>query len=292
MSASRRPTAVSGRRAALTTTTATADPKADGGTTGYQIIDGDGVVVVGDNGGTLLPVTDADVAAAASGADHQFRDDTVEGVHYRIATLGQTGGYAVQVGRPIDDLDRTITGLMIGFGVLALVGIAAAGALGRLVARRTLGPVSRLGAAARDVAATQDPSLPVPESGGAELEQLGRSINSMLASLSDLREHERRLIDDAAHELRTPLTSLRTNIELLSSGRTLSSIDRDELLADLSEQMEEFSNLVGDLDAFAGVITPPTTNEWSTSPRWSAHPHVDAARRGTWTSSFASSSPA
>ena len=73
------------------------------------------------------------------------------------------------------------------------------------------------------------------ESGGAELEQLGRSINSMLASLSELREHERRLIDDAAHELRTPLTSLRTNIELLSSGRTLSTKDREELLAPLMQ---------------------------------------------------------
>jgi two-component system sensor histidine kinase MprB len=73
----------------------------------------------------------------------------------------------------------------------------------------------------------------------------------MLSSLSDLREHERRLIDDAAHELRTPLTSLRTNIELLSSGRALPDGDRQELLLDLREQMVEFSNLVGDLDALA-----------------------------------------
>lgn len=41
----------------------------------------------------------------------------------------------------------------------------------------------------------------------------------MLASLTESREHERRLIDDAAHELRTPLTSLRTNIEVLATGK-------------------------------------------------------------------------
>ena len=226
-------------------------PNADGGTTGYQIIDAAGVVVVGNSGGTLLPVDGGDIAAAVSGSGIRLRDAVIEGVDYRIATAGQSGGYAVQVGRPIDDINRTLSGLTIGFGVLALTGIAFAAVLGRLVARRALGPVSRLGAAARTVAETQDPTLPVPESGGAELEQLGHSINSMLRSLTELREHERRLIDDAAHELRTPLTSLRTNIEMLSTRRTLSVADRDELMLDLREQMEEFSNLVGDLDALA-----------------------------------------
>ncbi|HEY0519503.1 MAG TPA: HAMP domain-containing sensor histidine kinase, partial [Ilumatobacteraceae bacterium] len=226
-------------------------PKADGGTTGFQVIDTTGAVIVGNDGGTLLPIDAADTAAAISGSGTRLRDAVIEGVSYRIATVGQSGGYAVQVGRPIDDVDRTLNGLTIGFGVLALAGIAVAAVLGRLVARRALGPVSRLGAAARTVAETQDPTLPVPESGGAELEQLGQSINSMLRSLTELREHERRLIDDAAHELRTPLTSLRTNIELLSTGRALSAEDSDELMLDLREQMEEFSDLVGDLDALA-----------------------------------------
>ncbi|MCU1365433.1 MAG: histidine kinase, partial [Ilumatobacteraceae bacterium] len=226
-------------------------PKPDGGTTGYQIINTIGKVVVGNSGGTQLPVTPADVAAAVAGSGVTLRDATIEGVQFRIATVGQQGGFAVEVGRPIDDVERTLDGLTIGFIVLAVAGIIAAAVLGRFVARRALGPVSRLGAAARDVAEAQDPNLHVPESGGAELEQLGRSINSMLRSLSDAREHERRLIDDAAHELRTPLTSLRTNVELLSTGRTLSTEDHEALMTDLREQMEEFSELVGDLDALA-----------------------------------------
>ena len=225
-------------------------PKADGGTTGYQIIDSTGVVV-GNSGGTLLPIDEGDFAAAAAGGGTRLREATIEGVPYRIVTVGKPGGYAVQVGRPMDDVDRTLNGLTIGFSILVVAGIATAAGLGRIVARHALGPVSRLGAAARDVAETQDPSLPVPESGGAELEQLGRSINSMLASLSDLRQHEHRLIDDAAHELRTPLTSLRTNIDLLATGRPLSPGDRAELMTDLREQMEEFSNLVDDLDALS-----------------------------------------
>lgn len=226
-------------------------PAPDGGTTGYQIVDASGNVIVGNDGGTLLPVDATDLEFARAGTGTRLRDATVEGVHYRIATVGEQGGYAVLVGRPIDDVDRTLDELTIGFIVLALVGVCVAALLGRLVARRALGPVTLLSAAARDVAAKQDPSLPVPESGGAELEQLGRSINSMLSSLTELREHERRLIDDAAHELRTPLTSLRTNIELLASGRSLSDDDRRDLLIDLQAQTHEFSDLVGDLDALA-----------------------------------------
>jgi two-component system, OmpR family, sensor histidine kinase MprB len=141
--------------------------------------------------------------------------------------------------------------LIVGFTVLAFSGIAAAGLFGLILARRALAPVAELSNAARDVAATQDATLPVPETGGVELVQLGASINTMLASLAEAREHERRLIDDAAHELRTPLTSLRTNIEVLTNGKPISDNDRSELLVDLRSQMEEFSSLVGDLDALA-----------------------------------------
>ena len=107
--------------------------------------------------------------------------------------------------------------------ILAIVGIAIAAALGRFVARCALVPVADLSAAAHEVAMRQDPNLPVPESGGAELEQLGRSINVMLGSLAAAREHERRMIDDAAHELRTPLTGMRTNVEMLATGRQMTS---------------------------------------------------------------------
>jgi two-component system sensor histidine kinase MprB len=72
----------------------------------------------------------------------------------------------------------------------------------------------------------------------------------MLGSLESSRERQQRLIADAGHELRTPLTSLRTNIELLASdARTgmLKPADREEILADVSAQLAEFTTLIGDL---------------------------------------------
>lgn len=73
----------------------------------------------------------------------------------------------------------------------------------------------------------------------------------MLASLTESREHERRLIDDAAHELRTPLTSLRTNIEVLATGKLTDPDDHAALLHDLRSQTAEFAALIGDLETVA-----------------------------------------
>jgi two-component system sensor histidine kinase MprB len=58
---------------------------------------------------------------------------------------------------------------------------------------------------------------------------------------------QRRLVADASHELRTPLTSLRTNVELLASGRELAPGERERLLADATGQLEELSTIVADL---------------------------------------------
>jgi two-component system, OmpR family, sensor histidine kinase MprB len=57
-------------------------------------------------------------------------------------------------------------------------------------------------------------------------------------------------VADAGHELRTPLTSLRTNLDLLLQSDAAGGLEpaaRAELLDDVGAQIEEMSNLVGDL---------------------------------------------
>ena len=227
-----------------------------------QIIDTNGNVITQYSSADDLPIDESDRAVAAGQIKERFKDVSVDERHYRVVTLPAGNGLAIQMARPTDDIDRTIRTLTLGSTVLALLGTAFAAGLGIVLAQSALRPVARLSAAAGEVAARQDPSYQVPEAGGHELAQLGRSINTMLASLAEAREHERRLIDDAAHELRTPLTSLRTNIEVLASGRLASGADFDELLADLRAQTEEFSSLVGDLDTLArGSQQNPATDE-------------------------------
>lgn len=229
-----------------------ADDRLGVGTGAFQVIDATGAAV--RNGAadvrdvTVEPV---DIAVARRARPALLRDQIVDGVHLRIATVPAANHQAVIASRRMDDVDGTVQNLALGFGVIGIGAIGIAGLLGALVARSALAPVARLGQAAERVAASQDPSLPVPETGGRELARLGHSMNVMLRSLEDAREHERRLIDDAAHELRTPLTSLRTNVEVLASGRALDDVDRSELMADVTSQVEEFASLVGDLDALA-----------------------------------------
>jgi two-component system sensor histidine kinase MprB len=69
----------------------------------------------------------------------------------------------------------------------------------------------------------------------------------MLRALEESTRAQRQLVADASHELRTPLTSLRTNIEVLASERTLPPGERERLLNDVVEQLGEMTTLIAEL---------------------------------------------
>jgi two-component system sensor histidine kinase MprB len=74
----------------------------------------------------------------------------------------------------------------------------------------------------------------------------------MLAAVAEAQERQRRLVADAGHELRTPLTSLRTNLELLLAAEapnapSLSEQDKVEIHNDVRAQLDELTQLIGDL---------------------------------------------
>jgi two-component system sensor histidine kinase MprB len=135
---------------------------------------------------------------------------------------------------------------MFLFGIAGVIGAAAAG---WAVARNGLRPVRRLTKNVETIARTED-LRPLPVEGDDEIARLAAAFNRMLAALSASRDRQRRLVADAGHELRTPLTSLRTNLDLLLMADETGGLDaeaRAELLDDVRNQLEEMSNLVGDL---------------------------------------------
>jgi two-component system sensor histidine kinase MprB len=81
------------------------------------------------------------------------------------------------------------------------------------------------------------------------------------SALDESVRAQRQLVADASHELRTPITSLRTNIEVLMAGDALSDEDRHRLLADVLEQSEELSALIGDVIELARGDLPITSAE-------------------------------
>ncbi len=106
-----------------------------------------------------------------------------------------------------------------------LGGTALAFLAGLAVARRAMRPVTRLTAAAREVARTRDPSTTLPKpSANDEVADLAHTLEDMLGELGAARSEtesalarQREFVADASHELRTPLTSILANLELLET---------------------------------------------------------------------------
>lgn len=194
-----------------------------------------------------LPVDDATLAVARGLADGFFSDGDISGTHSRILTFEYSPGYAVQVARPLTEVDESLAQVRNFLVLIALTGIGAAAGLGLVVSRAALAPVRRLTDTAERVSKTGDLSERIEVSGKDELSSLATSFNSMLAALEDSTRAQRQLVADASHELRTPLTSLRTNIEVLASDRALPVEDRKRLLTDVVEQLGEMTSLIAEL---------------------------------------------
>ena len=221
----------------------------------------DAAVVLGADGQILqsrgevvLPVTDADRAAAASAQPSVLsRTISVDGTPYRIITVapGQGRG-AVLLGRNWSENAVVLQQLAAVLAVLAVVLAAIAAAVGWLVAKQITRRLVRLTDTAEQVSSTGELSVEVPGAGTDEVGRLAASFNAMLTRLARSQSDQQRLVQDAGHELRTPLTSLRTNISLLERFDELPDDVRARVLADLRGESRELTGLVDEVLALAG----------------------------------------
>ncbi|MCW2673414.1 MAG: ATP-binding protein [Frankiales bacterium] len=166
--------------------------------------------------------------------------------HWRVEAR-TTPAATVIVALPLDDVEATVSRLVllecaVGGGVLLLLG-----GLGYVVVRRSLKPLVEVETTAEAIAGG-DLSRRVPESDPrTEVGSLGRSFNTMLdqvesafaeraaseAAARASEERMRRFVGDASHELRTPLTSIRGFAELYRQGavtdvgRTMSRVEAE-----------------------------------------------------------------
>jgi two-component system sensor histidine kinase MprB len=223
---------------------------------GYQqLVDASGTVLFRSGAKNVtLPVGPRTRALAAGKGTSFFRDATVNGIHLRILAEHLAPGRVVQFAQPLTEVDELLSRLRLILVGLGLGGILLAALLGQLVARAAVAPVRRLTRAAEHVAETQDLSGRIAPTGGDEVGRLAVSFNAMLDALEvsmsalDASVHaQRQLVADASHELRTPVTSLRTNIEILQQASDMDERERELLLGDVVEQIEELTLLMNDL---------------------------------------------
>jgi len=210
-----------------------------------------------------LPVT-ASVRAVAAGTAPAFYTNIVHGHaewrEYVVSSgpirifngvfINQTAG-ALQVSAPLTGVNDQLSHLGLALLLVALAALILTVLLGWFVSRTAVEPLNDLTAAVEEIARTTDVSERLEPGGADELGRLRAAFNRLLGALERSRESQHQLVIDASHELRTPLTSLRTNLEIVRRIDELSEPEREVLVSDVLTQLQELTNLVGDLAELA-----------------------------------------
>jgi two-component system sensor histidine kinase MprB len=263
------------------------EPARFGGASGYvQFVSHSGTIVVpGGQGATPRITPDArEKAIAASGHGSELSDRTVKGTHLRVLTIGvsapsrdlaaatnrgaagasggaaansgaATGGSAASAGvrgavmtaLPLTEVDHELSHILLILAIVGVCGIALAALLGALVARTALAPIVRFTRRTESLAGELNLSERLDVNGRDELSRLARSFNTTLAALEAALAAQRQLIADASHELRTPIATLRSNIQILEDAERLPAAEQERLHADIVEELDELTALVGDV---------------------------------------------
>jgi two-component system sensor histidine kinase MprB len=223
----------------------------------FAVIDGHGSVVFPGDPAHSPPIGPGEVQVAVGDRGSYLRTDSK--TDSRVYTVRYHGN-ALVLAQSLDPTKDQLADLSLVLFLIGAAGVVVAAAAGTAVARTGLRPVQRLTRATERVALIGD-LRPIQVDGDDELARLSHSFNQMLAAVAYARDRQRQLVADAGHELRTPLTSLRTNLELLLSAEApnspqLSEEDRSEIHADLRAQLDELTQLIGDLVELAREDAP------------------------------------
>ena len=82
------------------------------------------------------------------------------------------------------------------------------------------------------------------------------TFNRTLDALEQSVQAQRNLVADASHELRTPIATIRANLQLMRDEALLAPEDRAALRADVIEELDELTALVGDVVELARGSKP------------------------------------
>lgn len=224
----------------------------------FQILGPDGEYIDGDRDFPALPFDEGNPAVATV----HFRDDAMRGNDIRVAytqidlstdntnrkDTDRPATALVQVGETLDKRSQLVNEIIKGVILPQFLILPIALALVWFALSRGLSPLTELQERIRsrrsDDLSPIDSSQ-VPE----EISPLVRSLNDMLARLSQSIEMQKRFIADAAHQMKTPLAGMRMQSELALRETDPEEIHRS--LEQLSKSSESATRLVNQLLALA-----------------------------------------
>jgi len=225
------------------------------------LVDANGSVIISDPR-NMPPISGKELAVARDPQHPSIRTDAK--TDSRVVAVAYQGDVLV-ISQSLEPTKKQLGDLALVLFLIGGAGVVVAAIAGTAVARTGLAPVQRLTRATERVARTGD-LRPIRVDGDDELARLSHSFNLMLGAVAHAQMRQRQLVADAGHELRTPLTSLRTNLELLLAAEKpntpqLSDADKAEIHEDLRAQLDELTQLIGDLVELAREDAPPLTHE-------------------------------
>jgi two-component system sensor histidine kinase MprB len=233
-----------------------------GGATGYvQLVSPNGKqVCLPVSEKTVIPVDARVRALAASGHGHYLSDAEVGSTQLRTLVYGLGSRGALMVALPITDVNHALNNQILLLLLVAAGGILLAGLLGLLVARTALLPIARFTRQTETIALMPErlDHQRLDVHGGDELARLASTFNRTLDALEGSVQAQRNLVADASHELRTPIATIRANLQLMRDEELLSPEDREALRADVIEELDELTALVGDVVELARGSKPST----------------------------------
>lgn len=166
---------------------------------------------------------------------------------YDVYSEGEDAGFWVRGMISMTEYGQALGNLPILFGsALPLLAVLAAFG-GFRITRRAFRPVTQMAETARAIGTGSDLSQRIETDGrGDELNQLGDTMNEMLARLQASFEAERQFSSDVSHELRTPIAVIRSQCEFALSGQAGEEEKREAFEAVL-KQSERMNSIVSQL---------------------------------------------
>jgi two-component system sensor histidine kinase MprB len=224
----------------------------------YQLVTTSGSICPSTNQTSRIPVDARVKALAARGQGTYFTDAEVRRVHIRVLVEGAGDRGALMVALPLTDVDHALSSQLLLLVLIVAGGVALAALLGVLVARTALGPIERFTRQTEAIAANPDrlDQERLVVEGRDELARLAQTFNRTLDALERSVESQRNLVADASHELRTPIATIRANLQLMRDEALLTPDDREGLRADVIEELDELTALVGDVVELARGSKP------------------------------------
>ncbi len=198
-------------------------------------------------------LTSPPTISPTSGSRNFTVDATGGGVTYRVLTQ-RVDDVTTITALPLDDVQRTISRLVLVEVIGSLAILTALGVVSWWVVHLGIRPVKKMTDTAIRIAGG-DRSVRVPESApGTESGELAVALNTMLGHLERALDERvasearlRRFVADASHELRTPVTTIRGYAELYRHGGLTDPAALDDAMRRTEQEAARIGRLVEDM---------------------------------------------